>query len=119
MKQHLIGCALLLIAGPGWAGEVDVLKANIRALGGGQFMLHATLQYSDTGWDHYANAWEVLGEDGTVLGTRVLHHPHVEEQPFTRSLTLFIPQTVKTVRIRAKDSVHGASNKMFAINVPH
>ena len=49
--------------------------------------LHAkglvTVQHADTGWDHYADAWEVLAPDGTVLGTRTLLHPHTDEQPFT------------------------------------
>ena len=38
-----------------------------------------------TGWEHYANKWDVVGPDDTILGTRVLLHPHVNEQPFTRS----------------------------------
>lgn len=46
-----------------------------------------TLRHPDTGWDHYADAWEVLDTDGARLGLRVLAHPHVNEQPFTRSLS--------------------------------
>jgi hypothetical protein len=50
--------------------------------------VHVTLTHPDTGWDHYADGWEVLDADGTRLGLRELLHPHVDEQPFTRSLTL-------------------------------
>lgn len=50
--------------------------------------IHVTLSHPDTGWDHYADGWEVLDENGQRLGLRVLVHPHVEEQPFTRSLAL-------------------------------
>ena len=43
-----------------------------------------------------------------MLGTRVLQHPHVEEQPVTRTLEgLTLPSSVDRVRIRAHDSVHG------------
>lgn len=50
--------------------------------------VHVTLRHPDTGWDHYADGWEVLDAAGNRLGLRVLAHPHVHEQPFTRSLTL-------------------------------
>ena len=47
-----------------------------------------TLAHPDTGWDHYADGWRIETKDGTVIGTRDLLHPHVEEQPFTRSLNI-------------------------------
>lgn len=63
--------------------------------------VHVTLSHPDTGWDHYADGWEVLDANGTRLGLRVLAHPHVEEQPFTRSLTLdAAPTSPLTVRAR-------------------
>ena len=41
------------------------------------------------------------------LATRVLRHPHVNEQPFTRQLAgVEIPAGLERVRIRAHDSVH-------------
>ena len=46
--------------------------------------------------------------DGTVAGTRELAHPHVEEQPFTRSLSgVPIPDGVESVTVAARDSVAG------------
>jgi hypothetical protein len=57
----------------------------------------------------------VLTPDGTVLKpdlespfTRLLLHPHVEEQPFTRSQSgIVIPEGVTRVRVRAHDLVDG------------
>ena len=67
-----------------------------------------TVRHDDEGWGHYANGWEVLAPDGTVLATRVLRHPHVREQPFTRELRgVAVPAGLASVRIRARDSVHG------------
>jgi hypothetical protein len=66
------------------------------------------VRHVDEGWDHYADRWEVLSPDGEVLGVRELLHPHVDEQPFTRSLTgVAIPEGVDEVEVRARDSVHG------------
>ena len=67
-----------------------------------------TLNHGDTGWEHYADAWEIRLPDCTVLGTRILHHPHVEEMPFSRSLSgVTIPRSAAQVLIYPRDSVHG------------
>jgi hypothetical protein len=63
------------------AGEADVLEVSVTSTGGGTYRFDVTVQHADTGWDHYADAWEVLAPDGTVLGARRLLHPHTEEQP--------------------------------------
>jgi len=77
-----------------------------------------TLAHADSGWDHYADAWRVVDGAGTVLGTRELWHPHVDEQPFTRSLTgLEIPSSIRTVYIEAHDKVHGWSADRVAIDL--
>ena len=68
----------------------------------------ATVRHADTGWSHYADRFEVLAPDGTVLATRVVQHPHVQEQPFTRSLAgVRVPAGVTRVKVRARDSQHG------------
>ena len=72
----------------------------------------------ETGWDKYADAWEVRGNDGAVYGTRLLLHPHVDEQPFTRSLSgVVIPQDVTEVVIAARDSVAGYCGDEFTLEL--
>ncbi|WP_417453433.1 hypothetical protein [Kiloniella sp.] len=90
------------------AGEADVINVKGYKDGDLGWRFDVTVRHDDTGWDHYANRWEVITEDETILATRVLHHPHENEQPFTRSLSgVQIPKGVKKVFIRAHDSVHG------------
>lgn len=78
--------------------------------------ISVTLSHGDTGWDHYADGWKVIGADDVLLGTRVLHHPHVEEQPFTRSLTLAAPPTGAFVWIIAKDNL-GTESVPFKVEL--
>jgi hypothetical protein len=99
--------ALLLSAAPAAAGEADVLSVEATRVGAA-WRFTVTVAHADEGWEHYADAWEVRGPDGTVYGTRELLHPHVAEQPFTRSLSgVAIPEGVGEVTVRARDSVHG------------
>jgi hypothetical protein len=102
-----------------WCGEADVERVAITPVGEGTFRFDVTVRHDDTGWDHYADKWEVLAPHGEILGTRTLLHPHENEQPFTRSLTgVAIPQTVSEVTVRAHDSVHEYGGKTATVKVP-
>ena len=102
-----------------YAGEADVVDVSVKQSGKNTYSFSVTVRHADEGWDHYANKWDVVAPDGTVLGTRVLYHPHVDEQPFTRSLSgVNIPDTVDTVTVRAHDSVHEYGGKTLKIEVP-
>ncbi|WP_324752359.1 hypothetical protein [Roseovarius sp. Pro17] len=77
-----------------------------------------TILHPDTGWDHYANGWDIMSEDGTVLATRVLHHPHVDEQPFTRSLRqVVLPDGTQQIFIRAHCSKGDRSAPGTAVKI--
>ena len=107
--KSAIAAALLCLRFTGaQAGEADVVAAEAVREGDGTWRFRVTVAHADEGWDHYADRWQVLTEDGRVLGTRVLLHPHENEQPFTRSLGgISIPEDVTKVIVRAHDSVHG------------
>jgi hypothetical protein len=101
------------------AGEVDVLQVKVKRSGDNVYYFEVTVTHKDEGWDHYANKWDVVAPDDTILGTRTLYHPHVQEQPFTRSLSgVKIPQEIHRVTIRAHDSVHGYGGKVIIVDLP-
>lgn len=96
----------------------DVIHAEVER-SGDAFTVSATVRSADTGWDRYADEWRVRTADGKVLGTRILAHPHVDEQPFTRSLSnVEIPAGVTTVEVLARDSVVGYCGKTASVPVP-
>ncbi len=104
----IVGMAAVVDAPLATAGEADVIAVEAVRGGDGSYSFHVTVEHADEGWEHYADRFEILAPDGTELGVRVLHHPHVEEQPFTRSLTgVAVPEGLSSVRVRARDSVHG------------
>ncbi len=110
---------LLLLSAPLWAGPPQVVGVEVHREGGGTYLFDVTVRHEDEGWEHYADRFEVLTEDGEVLGTRVLHHPHVNEQPFTRSLSgVAIGPDIEQVMIRARDSVHGYGEEHMSVAVP-
>ena len=120
MKQIVVLMMILVLPPLGaYAGEADVMAVKVTREGETIYRFDVSVQHADTGWKHYANQWQVYTSDGQLLGTRTLHHPHVDEQPFTRSLdNVKVPQGVSSVVIRAKDNVHGMSRQKFKLVLP-
>ena len=99
------------------AGEVSIVDVRVEC--GVSCTFSVTLEHADEGWEHYADRWDVLTPDGQLLKSRVLYHPHVDEQPFTRSLSgVSIPDGVSQVRIRARDSKHGFGAREVVVDIP-
>jgi len=117
-KRVVAAVLLLLWSGPAVAGEADVLAVEATREGAGTWRFDVTVAHADEGWEHYADKWEVVAPDGTVLGTRVLLHPHESEQPFTRSLSgVAIPAGTDRVTVRAHDSVHGPGGAEVSVEL--
>lgn len=116
LRTTTILSLLLAPAAAALAGEADVLDADVECNGHCRFSV--TVEHADEGWDHYADKWEILDADGEVIAVRELAHPHVDEQPFTRSLgRVEIPAGIGTVTIRAHDSVHGYGGREITVDV--
>lgn len=118
--RQIIGLlfAICVTTTPLLAGEVDVVKVDVQQESAGTYHFDVTLLHEDSGWKHYADRWEILTADGTVLATRVLLHPHVQEQPFTRSLSgVKISSAIDKVIVRGHDLVHGYGGKTFDVSL--
>jgi len=84
-----------------------------------------TVQHPDTGWDNYADGWDVVTPEDTVLlpdqnipFTRRLEHPHVDEQPFTRSQgNIVVPSGVARVHVRAHSLVGGYGGREVVVDL--
>ena len=80
--------------------------------------INVTLKHPDTGWDHYADGWDVYDGNGNKLGVRELMHPHVDEQPFTRALVnVMVPDGTREVFIRARCSIAGWSSDSVKVTL--
>ena len=100
------------------AGGADVVAVEAVQDSSGKWRFNVTVAHADEGWDHYADKWDVVAPDGALLGTRVLHHPHENEQPFTRSLSgVVIPDDITEVTVRAHDSQHGYDGKPMTVKL--
>lgn len=100
------------------ANEVKILRAQFSQNQSGLWSIKVTLRHHDTSWKHYADDWRVVDKKGNVLADRVLVHPHIHEQPFTRGLNnVKIPENIKIVFIEAHDKVHGWTKTILRINL--
>lgn len=105
--RHALAIGLALLAAPAAADAVKVVNVAAHPTGS-TWRIEVTLRHGDTGWDHYADGWEVLDEAGKRLGYRELLHPHENEQPFTRSLDgVRIPDGVTKITVRPHCSLDG------------
>ncbi|SEL42198.1 hypothetical protein SAMN05443999_105158 [Roseovarius azorensis] len=110
--------AACLIASVSAADEPQILDVAVAQSGTG-WRVGVTIAHPDTGWDHYADGWEVLDSDGNRLGYRILHHPHVNKQPFTRSLNnLVLSDGAREIFVRAHCSVDGWSDETVRVELP-
>lgn len=95
--------ALATALAPAAFAEPPQIVAATAVAGISGWRVDVTLRHDDTGWGHYADAWRVEDAAGTVLGTRILVHPHVTEQPFTRSLSgIALPKDLTELHVRAR-----------------
>jgi len=84
----------------------------------GSWCIYTTVRHNDEGWDHFANAWQVVDQDGNELAWRLLAHPHDDEQPFERDkCRINIPQHVTKVVVQAKCNVHGFGGQSVTIDM--
>jgi hypothetical protein len=96
-----------------------VLRASVKAQGGGRFDFDVTISSPYDTPQRYADAFRVTGEGGVVYGERVLLHDHASEQPFTRDLYgVSIPAGVRAVTVQARDSKHGYDGKSVRADLP-
>ncbi len=105
------------VATNAFADEAAIESVAIRS-SGATWTFNVTLLHPDTGWDHYTNAWRIEDESGNILGQRDLAHPHVNEQPFTRSLSgVEIPDNLDVIYIRSRCNIDGWSEATKAIDL--
>lgn len=117
--RHLVSAALLVMTATVGRADPPVVEGVTLHPTGNSWRVDVTLRHGDTGWDHYADGWEVVDAQGRRLGYRKLLHPHVNEQPFTRSLGgVEIPEDVSTVFVRPHCNTTGWGTAQQPTKVP-
>lgn len=115
---RLAACCALLAGGSALAGEADVVAVTVRLEANGTYDFAVAVRHADEGWNHYVDRWEILAPDRSVLATRRLRHPHVDEQPVTRDLAAVrIPPGVDQVVVRAHDTQHGYGGSEMVVDL--
>ena len=106
-------------------GNADILFVRAVEERSGSWTFTVTVSHPDKGWDDYADGWDIILPDETVIKadesspfTRLLLHPHVGEQPFTRSQSgLSIPADISMVKVRAHDLVDGFGGREVTVDL--
>ncbi|MGB1238106.1 MAG: hypothetical protein ACPG4U_07835 [Pseudomonadales bacterium] len=115
--MRVVTLLALLYSGVLAAQPSEILNVDVHRTAD-QYRFDVRLAHPDTGWDHYANLWQVQDEAGNVLAERVLAHPHVNEQPFTRSVRAQLPTGLTRVYIVAGCTQDGLHPARTAVDLP-
>jgi hypothetical protein len=116
VKKYLFSFGFLF-ANSVLASDVEIIKV-VLTKDTGTWRADVTLKHDDTGWKHYADGWRLTDEKGREIVKRTLYHPHVNEQPFTRSTSNFqIPSDKKVIFVEAHDLNRGWSKNKVAIDM--
>ncbi len=107
----------LLFSVNAFANNVEIVRVVLSKYAG-SWRADVTLRHADEGWKHYADAWRLVDDKGNEIAKRVLWHPHVNEQPFTRSLSNFhLSENIKILYVEAHDKKHGWSPDRVKIDM--
>lgn len=97
----------------------DVVAVKVRPAGADTFNFDVTISSPYDTPRRYADAFRVIGKDGTVFGERILLHDHASEQPFTRDLYgVTIPKGIRSITVQARDRKYGYGGKTVSIDLP-
>lgn len=117
MKATILAALLGILPLLATADTPEIVSVDARE-NNGAWQFDVALRHADTGWQHYANGWGIYTLEGVELGYRVLAHPHVNEQPFTRSLGgVVIAPDITDIIFRPHDLVHG-DGPDFTLTLP-
>ena len=105
--------------------NADVLYVSARQDTDQTWTFSVTVYHPDLGWDDYADGWDVVLPNGNVVKpdpeasfTRTLLHPHIDEQPVTRSQSeIVLPPDVQWVLVRSHDLVDGFGGREVKVNL--
>jgi len=106
-------------------GNADVTFVKANRTGDGKWTFEVTVNHPDIGWRDFVDGWDVVLPDGEKIllapkdkFTRVLAHPHVNQQPVTRTQeNIPIPAGTKSVTVRAHDLVDGYGGKVVEVKL--
>ena len=106
-------------------GDANVTEVFAREEPDGTWTFHVSVTHKDVNWYDYSDGWDVVLPDGSVIKpdpfsmfTRALRHPHVDEQPFTRTQKgINLPEGVDKVTVRAHDKKNGWGGEEIVVDL--
>ena len=113
--KHFLILAIFLL-NTVYASKAEIKNVTVSKSSNNLYTFNVTILHNDTGWNHYINKWTIVDSNDNIIATRILHHPHVNEQPFTRSKSnVLIDGTSKEYFIKIYENIKKNSIEKYPI----
>jgi len=107
------------------APDADITNVFAREDKDGSWTFHVSVAHPDIGFEDFADGWDLVTPSGDVIKvdrdqrfTKIVRHPHVKEQPFTRTQKgIRIPEGVRSVTVRAHDRLAGFGGEEVVVDL--
>jgi|GEM_PF-6166961 len=105
--------------------NADITNVYAREEKDGTWTFHVSVKHPDVGFDDFADGWDLVTGGGKVIKpdprarfTKIVRRPHVDEQPFTRTVKgVVIPDGVDELTVRAHDSRAGFGGEEVRVDL--
>lgn len=117
MNKMLLFIAVVMLGQSALADPAEINSVRV-VKDGGLWRFDVTVSHGDTGWDHFSDAWRILDADNNQIAIRELIHPHVDEQPLTRSLSgVQLPEGTTEVGVQVRDTQSGWNPEITRVQI--
>ena len=117
MYKMFLSVAAITLGQSAFADPATINSVRV-SKDGGLWRFDVTISHGDTGWDHFSDAWRILDADNNQIAIRELIHPHVDEQPLTRSLSgVRLPEGTTEVGVQARDTQSGWNPEITRVQI--